>query len=410
MANDSSPLIITLEQKSKKKMAFVIALVMLAAIVASYTGMLMHDPPTRALFFGLAVLCAAFMLSWAAELAQIDIPKGLAIALLALIAVMPEYAIDGYFAWTAGTDPSYIAYATANMTGANRLLIGVGWALLVLIFWLKTRKHTLEFEHSNRVEIGFLLTASLYSLIIPLKGTLSLMDTAILFLLFVMYMVRVSKTHMEEPHLVGPPKLVASFAQNKRRMMTILFFLLAAFIILVSTEPFAESLLETGEHAGIDEFLLIQWLAPLASEAPEFIIAFIFAFRLLPKIGFETLLSSKINQWTLLVGALPLIYAVSLLTAGSLSGAQFAGSAMILDHRQVQELLLTAAQSLFAVSILLNLRITFKGAIVLFGLFVIQFLHPELHYPLSFVYLFLAMLFFIRDRKHLKPAFRSLIK
>ncbi|MBI4162262.1 MAG: sodium:calcium antiporter [Candidatus Aenigmarchaeota archaeon] len=391
-------------------MGFVIAIIMFAAVAASFTGMSLHDPPTRALFFGLSVLCAAFMLSWAAELAQLDIPKGLAIAILALIAVMPEYAVDAYFAWTAGTNPSYIAYATANMTGANRLLIGAGWALLVFIFWLKTRKHSLEFDHSNRVAIGFLLTASLYSLIIPIKGTLSLMDTLILILLFVMYMARVSKTHMEEPHLVGPPKLVASFTQNKRRTVTILFFLLAAAVIFISTEPFAESLLETGAHAGIDEFLLVQWLAPLASEAPEFIIAFIFAFRLLPKMGFEALLSSKINQWTLLIGALPLIYALSVLSSGAISGAEFTGTTMILDHRQVQELLLTAAQSLFAVSILLNLRITFKGAIVLFALFVIQFAHPELHYPLSFVYLILALFFFIRDRKHLKPAFRSMVK
>ena len=67
------------------------------------------------------------MLSWAAEVAQLDIPQALALALLALIAVLPEYAVDMYFAWMAGKNPSYTAFATANMTGANRLLIGVGW-------------------------------------------------------------------------------------------------------------------------------------------------------------------------------------------------------------------------------------------------------------------------------------------
>ena len=86
------------------------------------------------------------MLSWAAELAQKDIPQALAIALLALIAVLPEYAVDMYFAWQAGKDPKYTAFAMANMTGANRLLIGVGWAAVVMTFWLKTGKKAIQLE------------------------------------------------------------------------------------------------------------------------------------------------------------------------------------------------------------------------------------------------------------------------
>ena len=47
---------------------------------------------------------------------------------LALIAVLPEYAVDFAFAAKAGQDPEkYAPLALANMTGGNRLLIGVGW-------------------------------------------------------------------------------------------------------------------------------------------------------------------------------------------------------------------------------------------------------------------------------------------
>jgi cation:H+ antiporter len=67
---------------------------------------------------GLGIFGAAFLLSWASELAQLDIPQALALAFLALVAVLPEYAVDMYFAWSAGKDPQYTAYATANMTGA----------------------------------------------------------------------------------------------------------------------------------------------------------------------------------------------------------------------------------------------------------------------------------------------------
>ena len=108
----------------------------------------------EALLFGLAIVGAAFLLSWAAEVAQLDISAGLAIAVLALIAVLPEYAVDFVFAWQGGAsvqqygaacpsaDPgaaSPCSLALANMTGANRLLIGLGWTSVVFIAWYRTR-------------------------------------------------------------------------------------------------------------------------------------------------------------------------------------------------------------------------------------------------------------------------------
>src|SRR5499425_2698909 len=110
-------------------------------------------PEWQALSAGVAIFGAAFLLSWAAELAQMDIPQALALAFLALIAVLPEYAVDMYFAWQAGQDPSYTAYATANMTGANRLLIGLGWATVVIAFWLKTGTRVMTLGQDQKVEI-----------------------------------------------------------------------------------------------------------------------------------------------------------------------------------------------------------------------------------------------------------------
>lgn len=51
-------------------------------------------PVIELLAYGAAVVAAAFLLAWAAEAAQKDISGALAIALLALIAVLPEYAVD----------------------------------------------------------------------------------------------------------------------------------------------------------------------------------------------------------------------------------------------------------------------------------------------------------------------------
>jgi cation:H+ antiporter len=99
-----------------------------------------HAPPTVvAALAGLAILGAAFLLSWAAEALQVDVSQALALALLSLIAVLPEYAVDVVFAWRAATDPTQAPYAVANMTGANRLLIGLGWSAVVLLAWWRTR-------------------------------------------------------------------------------------------------------------------------------------------------------------------------------------------------------------------------------------------------------------------------------
>src|SRR2546427_1614918 len=108
-------------------------------------------PEWQALSAGVGIFGAAFMLSWAAELAQLDIPQALALAFLALIAVLPEYAVDIYFAWQAGKDPIYISYASANMTGANRLLIGLGWAIVVISFWLKTGKRIIALGKDRKI-------------------------------------------------------------------------------------------------------------------------------------------------------------------------------------------------------------------------------------------------------------------
>src|SRR5262249_17597308 len=66
--------------------------------------------PWNAISPGLAIFGASYILSWGAELAQFEIPQSLAIAFLALVAVLPEYAVDMYFAWKSGTNPQYIHY------------------------------------------------------------------------------------------------------------------------------------------------------------------------------------------------------------------------------------------------------------------------------------------------------------
>ena len=353
----------------------------------------------EALLFGVAILGGAFLLTWAAEVAEMDISQGLALAFLALVAVLPEYAVDLYFAAAAASRPEYTSYATANMTGANRLLIGVAWPVIVVLHWIRTRQRTLTLPSSRAVEIVFLSLATLYCFIIPFKRTLSLMDSAVLVGLFVGYMWRIAQSEAGEPDLVGPALALAALGVRNRRVLVVVFFLFSATLILVSAEPFAEALVHLGRGHGIDEFLLVQWLAPLASEAPEIVIACILTMKGDAQAGMGAMVSSKVNQWTLLVGTLPLVYSVALGHPGALH----------LDDRQVEEILLTAAQSLFGLAVLCNMTLSLFEAAALFVLFASQlfFPNPTVRYGFCFVYGTLGVALLMRKRSDAVSLFRA---
>ena len=354
--------------------------------------------PDTALF-GLSIVAAAFLLGWAAEAAEMDITQGLAVAVVALIAVMPEYAVSMAFAWKAGVDPAFAPYAVANMTGGNRLLIGAAWPLLVAIVWWRTGARQLVLERSHAIEVLTLAAVSIYAFTIPLKGTIELYDALVLFLGFVAYMWMIARAPSEEPELVGPARLIGELPRTQRRTVLGLMFVYAAAAILTSAEPFAEGLIHTGAQFGINEFILVQWLAPLASEAPEFLVAGILAWLGRASVGMGALLSSKVNQWTLLVGGLPIAYALS---HGGWHG-------LPLDARQNEEMFLTAAQSVFAVAVVLSLSLSLREAALLFGLFAVTFVvsSTEVRMAAAVVYLVLTVGMIFMERSEIGAIWRS---
>lgn len=351
----------------------------------------------EAALFGLAIVGGAFLLSWAAEVVQLDISQGLALALLALIAILPEYIVDASFAWLAAKDPVYASYAVANMTGANRLLIGIAWPLVLLISYIRFRQTRISLEQGHGLELVILLAASIYALILPIKGSISLIDFVVLVSLFAYYIYRIARLPAQPPHLVGPAQTIGELPKSRRRLATAVMALTPAAIILLVAEPFAEALVETGTEFGIDEFLLVQWVAPLASEAPEFVVVSLFAWRGLTTTALGALVSSKINQWTLLVAMLPLIYGIAL---GS-------PDALLLDDRQKEEVLLTAAQSIFAVALLLNLSLSLYGAGTLFVLFTTQLIFPDTRGAIIIVYFVLSAYVLLTSRRLVLEVIRS---
>jgi cation:H+ antiporter len=340
--------------------------------------------------------------------------------------------VDFVFAWKGGAayeaanftgcppmgggTESPCSLALANMTGANRLLIGVGWTMVVFIAFYRLRRTGaivpgrrwagVQLDREHAIELSYLAVATVYSLTLPLKHTITLIDAAVLVSIFVLYTLRVARAPAEEPHLVGPARLVGALSTRRRRAVYIGMMVFAAGVILLSAEHFAESLVETGTALGISEFVLVQWLAPLASEAPELLIAGLYAWRLNTNAGLGTLVSSKVNQWTLLVGTLPIVFAIS---SGTLHG-------LPLDAVQREELFLTAAQSFFAIAVLVNLRMSLREATFLFGLFWVQFvlgalvperLHGIERVAVGVVYMILGIWQLVGERAALPRLFRD---
>src|SRR5216683_5404245 len=155
---------------------FAIVLALLAAGPAAlvHLGVLGVSVEIATLFYGLAIVGAAFAMSWGAEAAEHDIPRALALSVVALLAVFPEYAVDIVFAFKAGQDPEFTPYAAANMTGSNRLLLGLGWPTVSVLAWLTGGHRVLRLGRDAGLPLVFLAIATMYSFSLPMRASIGL--------------------------------------------------------------------------------------------------------------------------------------------------------------------------------------------------------------------------------------------
>ncbi len=406
------------EYRSRKIIAILAAAALTGPALVVRLGEIHPENILAAGVFGVGIVGSAFLLTWAAEALELDVSRGLAIGVLALIAVLPEYAVDFTFAYKAGGNLDYAPLALANMTGSNRLLIGIGWPLVVFIGAWRLKKIArrnnyvgavdteVALARPQAIEIVILALATLYSLSLPLKDHVTIYDAVILIGLYGFYVSRIWNAPAGEPELEGPAQLLGALTKTGRRVAVGALLAYSGFIIYLCAGPFAESLIATGKSAGISTFLLVQWVAPLATESPELLVAGLFAYHLKSSAGLGVLLSSKVNQWTLLVGFLPLVFIVA---GGAVSG-------LPIDVRQREELFLTAAQSAFAVAVLVSRKLSVREAVWLLGLFVSQFLlgvilpsdlASRVRLGVGIMYLVLAIIVIIHGRQSVRSVVRD---
>src|SRR3954454_8436595 len=142
----------------------VFAFAILAALEISQVS------PATALWTTPAILLSAMLIAWAAESAQFFIAQGFALAILAWLQTLPEFAVEAVLAWK-----QQVPLLLAGLTGALRLLTGLGWPMIYFTAAFFHRRQgrgplrRIELEREQCVEVVGLLVPLVYIAVIWLK-------------------------------------------------------------------------------------------------------------------------------------------------------------------------------------------------------------------------------------------------
>ena len=345
-----------------------------------------------------SILASAFLVAWGAEAAQFLISQGLALAILAWLQTLPEFAVEAVIAWDAGREPERAHLAIANLTGAIRLLLGLGWPMIYFVFAVSGRKRAaggaqhaapllpaIRLEREHAVEIVGLVPPLVYFGVILFKQSITWVDAVVLLALYVVYLGILFRNAPHGADHVADAPAVSRWAYRQpgwRRPLAIAaLFGGGGALLYVTAHPFLESMLAVAGLLGVSQFVLVQWVAPFLSEFPEKVSAFYWARRVSrAPMALMNMVSSNINQWTVLAAMIPIVYGYSSLRHhGVWLDFHF-------DGPQRLEILLTLLQSGLAMMVLANMEFDWRDATVLFVLWLVQFLQPSLREVVAIAY------------------------
>jgi len=338
-----------------------------------------------------SILLSAFLVAWGAEAAQFLMSQGLALAILAWLQTLPEFAVEAVIAWEAGGDPARSHLAIANLTGAIRLLLGLGWPMIYFVFVIAGRRRATErwpsikLEPEHAIEVVGLVPPLLYFLVILWKQWIGWIDAVVLLGLYGVYLWVLMRNPPKEAEDLSEAPRVSQWAYRlpgwRQKAATVGLFVVGGALLFVTAHPFLESMLAVAGLFGIGQFFLVQWVAPFLSEFPEFVSTFNWARRVTPApMALMNIVSSNVNQWTVLAAMIPLVYGYSHLQhTGVWASFHFDGPQRI-------EILLTLLQTVLGVLLLANMEFDWLDASALLILWVAQFAVPHWREEVSAIY------------------------
>jgi cation:H+ antiporter len=359
-----------------------------------------------------SILLSAFIIAWAAEAAQFLMAQGLALAILAWLQTLPEFAVEAVIAWQAGKDPSQTHLAIANFTGSLRLLVGLGWPMIYFVAaafgWKREHRFiSVELDAEHSVEVFGLFLPIAYFTFIWWKGTLSIWDAIPLTASYVLYLFVLWKIPPRDDEgealddLGIIPRTILKMPPKRRNASIWILFIAGGAILFFAAHPFLNSMLAIATSLGVSTFVFVQWVAPFLSEFPEKLSAFYWARKVkTANVALMNMVSSNINQWSILSAMIPILFVIS---AGELRP-------LIFDVHQRDEILLTILQSFLGFLLLLNLQLKMHEATALFVLWLVQFAVPSWRGPIIYVYLAWCVVELLRlvISRQAPPAWRAL--
>jgi cation:H+ antiporter len=324
--------------------------------------------PWAVLWAGPGLLIASLMIAWGAEATQFFLAQGIALAFLALLQTLPEFAAEAIFAWHRETPLLF-----ASLTGALMLLTGIGWPMIYFSAATAYRREhkqpmrLIRLEEQQAVQIISLFAGIAYESLVWWKGSLNIFDGVVLVAIYAAYLWIMTRLPPEEAETLdeisGVPRAIVLASRPVRIAAIVALFIVGGAAVFLVANPFLRGLFGLSMLIGVSRFQFVQWIYPLVSEAPEGISAFYWARD--PKrasIALMNLVSSNINQWTLLAALLPVVLSMSLGHS----------AAIRLDATQSRDLLLALSQSLLGALFLINMELAWWEAVGLFVLFVIS--------------------------------------
>lgn len=370
--------------------------------------------PIQALWTFPSIILAAMLIAWAAESGQFYISQGMALAVLAWVQTLPEFAVEATIALAAAKDPQQMHLITANFTGSLRLFVGLGWPMVyfVALFFGKKKLRSngrfwsIEMEDEHAITVLSLVPALLYFLYIYFKGTLNVVDGVFLAAIYFFYVYLLSKMPPQDQEGIEDvsrvPRFLLKLEKPKNYIGILLLFLAGGLILWFVAHPFLESMLALATTVGISQFVFVQWVAPFLSEFPEKLSAFHWASHKKAPMALTNFVSSSLNQWTILVATVPFIYWFGVGHAAPI----------VFDAHQKVEILLTIVQSYLGFLFLASMDFSLPEAVGLFVLWITQFFVPGIREEITVVYALWAAAETVRMivRRHEKNAFSVFAK
>ncbi|MCL4325853.1 MAG: hypothetical protein M1481_03385 [Candidatus Thermoplasmatota archaeon] len=316
-------------------------------------------------FYGLIFSTASLAIG--TELIEEHVPHGIALAILSFVEMLPELGVELSIVMMAVFDPKFIIYISSNFTGANRILIGIGWPIIFFVLCLKNRSFVREVELDNVIAVYaiFLLTVNVLYFYIVFFHELNIFIGVIMifiFLIFLYVQYRIKSNGRDYDEYMKITKKIRERGGNGMLYVLPVVLIVGGGILLyISADPFVTELMAISSVLGISTYYFIQWVAPFITEFPELSTAALWSKNGKGSTPLAALVSSQFEQWSVMIGVIPIVYFI------------FDGGHPFfipLDNLQVTEVLLTVMQSLFSAVILLKMKIKQWEFIVIFVLWI----------------------------------------